>query len=164
MLPVSTLPETSACWNMSDVRVICTADAVMYLPCISTQLSVLSRTDVLTPGFTRNSWQALSSRCCDTCKSLIGAERTDVFRCPHSQKSTNIKVRGPWRPVNLASASYPLTPKSLVQVLSDSGEETWWCPVMQESRVLSLMKKHMYPRVLVNHSPENDGTPHLLVC
>jgi hypothetical protein len=63
----------------------------VWCPCISTQLSALRRTEVRTllkiPGFTRIFWQAFSTRCRNTSKSLIGAEHTKVFRCPQSQKS-----------------------------------------------------------------------------
>jgi hypothetical protein len=41
-------------------------------------------------GFNRISWQVFSTRCCSTSKSLISAEYTKVFRCPHSQKSKGL--------------------------------------------------------------------------
>jgi hypothetical protein len=58
----------------------------MWFPCISTPLSALRRTEVRTlsriPVFTQISWQAFSTRCCNTSKSLIGAKYTKIFRCP----------------------------------------------------------------------------------
>jgi hypothetical protein len=39
------------------------------------------------PGFTRICWQAFSTLCCNTSRSLVGAEYTKALRCPHSQKS-----------------------------------------------------------------------------
>jgi hypothetical protein len=63
----------------------------MWIPYISTQLSALRRTEVSTlskiPGFTRLSRQAFFTRCCNTSKSLIGAEVTEVFRCLYGKKS-----------------------------------------------------------------------------
>jgi hypothetical protein len=100
-VPVNICPETNASWDMGDVRVISTADALsMRFTCISTQLSALRRTEVRTlskiPGFTRISWQAFSTRCCNTSKSLIGLEYTRIFGCPHTQKSRGLVTA--WKP------------------------------------------------------------------
>jgi hypothetical protein len=59
-------------------------------------------------------------------------------------KIQRIKVIGSCRPVDWASASYPLFTKSLVQVLSDNAEKISWCHIMHELQVLSLMKRHMF--------------------
>jgi hypothetical protein len=67
----------------------------VWFPCISKRLLALRRTEVRTmskiPGVTRISWQAFCTRCCNTSKSLIGAEFTNAFRCPHSQKSRGLR-------------------------------------------------------------------------
>jgi hypothetical protein len=132
------------------VRCVLCTTLFMWYPRISTQISALRRTEVSTlskiPGFTRVSWQALSTPCCNTrtCKSLIGAEFPEVFRCARSQKCTGLravdcagKLTGPPCPIHCS-------PKSLVQVLSDNAEKMRWCPIMHEPRVLSLMKTHMF--------------------
>jgi hypothetical protein len=92
--PVNTCPETSACWDMGDVRVISKADAVCgshefqhNFQLFITEVGSLSEI----PGFTRIFWQPFSTRCCDNPKSLIGAEYTKTFRCPHSQKSRGLR-------------------------------------------------------------------------
>jgi hypothetical protein len=131
-------------------------------PCISAQLSALRRTEVRTllkiPGFTQISWQKFSALCSNTrtSKSMLGAEHTKAFRCPQCQKAQIIEVRGSFRPVDWASASYPMFTESLIQVLSDNAEKVRWCPIMHEphTRMLSL---------LVNVPSENYGTLHLLV-
>jgi hypothetical protein len=69
----------------------------MWFPCIWTQLSALCCTEVCAllkiPGFTRISWQAFCTHCCNTSKSLINAEYTKVFRCLNSQKSRGLRLR-----------------------------------------------------------------------
>jgi hypothetical protein len=61
----------------------------MWFPCISKQLSAIRHIEVfslskisVSPNFPDR-----SSLCYKTSKSLIGAEHTKDFRCPHSQKS-----------------------------------------------------------------------------
>jgi hypothetical protein len=80
-------------WCLCDLFSRCS----VWFPCISTQLSAFCHTEGPTvskiPGFTRISWQAFSTRCCNTSKSLIGAEYTKVFRCPHSQESRGLRSR-----------------------------------------------------------------------
>jgi hypothetical protein len=82
----------------------------MWFPCISAKLSALRRTEVHTlskiPGFTWISWHTFST-CCNTSPSLIGAEYTEVFTCPQSQKSTGLRLgdragqlAGPPRPIH----------------------------------------------------------------
>jgi hypothetical protein len=78
---------------------------------MSTQLAALRRTEVRTlsktPGFTRTSWQEFYTRCCNTSESLIHAEYTKAFRCPHGQNSRGLRLgdhagqlTGPPRPVH----------------------------------------------------------------
>jgi hypothetical protein len=62
------------------------------------------------PGFTRISWQTFSVRCCNTSKSLTGAEYTKVCMCPHSQKSRGLRsgdragqLTGPPRPIHCST-------------------------------------------------------------
>jgi hypothetical protein len=109
-------------------------------PWISTQLSALRHTQVSTlsktPGFTRISRRAFSARGCNT---LIDVEYTRSIRCPHSHNS-----RGLCRPVDWVSASYPLSTKSRIQMLSGSAAKMSWCPIMREPRVLSLVERHMF--------------------
>jgi hypothetical protein len=71
-------PETIACWDMGNVRVIFAADALWGFE------NFWFHSNLLT------SWQAFSTRCRHTSKSLIGAEYTKVFRCHHSQKSRGL--------------------------------------------------------------------------
>jgi hypothetical protein len=75
-------------------------------------------------------------------------------------KIQRIKGRGSCRPVDWASTSYPLFIKSLVQALSDIVKKMRWHLIMHEPHVVVNEKAHV-PRVLVNHSPKNDG---MLVC
>jgi hypothetical protein len=94
--PVNIYPEANACWNMGDVRVVFTyIRCSMWFPCTSTQLSAFRHTVVRIllkiSGFTQLSRQAFSTRCCNTSKSLIGAEYIKVFKCPYSQKSRGLR-------------------------------------------------------------------------
>jgi hypothetical protein len=62
----------------------------VWFPCISTQLSAhhtQGHTLLNLPGLTQLYWQTFSTRCCNTSNSLVGAEYTKDFTCPHSQKS-----------------------------------------------------------------------------
>jgi hypothetical protein len=83
----------------------------MWFPCVSTQLSALRRIDVFILskifGFTQFSWQAFSTRCCNTANSLIASEFTKDFRCSNSQKSIGLRpgdragqVTGPLCPIH----------------------------------------------------------------
>jgi hypothetical protein len=83
----------------------------MWFLCISTQFSAPHRTGVHTllkiPGSTWISGQAFSPCCCNTSKSLIRAEYTEVFMCSHSQKSKRLRsgncagqLTGPLRPIH----------------------------------------------------------------
>jgi hypothetical protein len=67
----------------------------VWFPFISTQLSALRRTEVRTlskiSGFNRIPWHAFSVPCCSTSKSMIGAEYTKIFTCPHSQSSGGLR-------------------------------------------------------------------------
>jgi hypothetical protein len=164
-VPANICPETSACWDMGDVRDLYSRGSIWF-PCISTLLSALRRTEVrtLSKGFTRISWQELSIRYCNyTSKSLIGAEYTKVFRFPQP-KIQKIKVRRSCRPVDWASASYPLFTESLVRVPSDNAEKMRWWPTMHEPHVLSLMKRHMFCEYWQTIHKKTHGTLHLLVC
>jgi hypothetical protein len=67
---------------------------------------------------------------------MIGAEYTKVLRVPTAKMQRN-KDRRPCRLVDCASASYPMFPERLVQVLSDNAE------ILHEPRVL-LTKRHMF--------------------
>jgi hypothetical protein len=89
----------------------------VWFPCISTQLSALRGTEVCSlpriTGFIRISWWAFSTRCCYTSKSLIGAEYTEVFRCPHSQTSRGLRsgdrvgqFTGPPRPSHCSQKAW----------------------------------------------------------
>jgi hypothetical protein len=116
----------------------------MWFLCFSPQLPALHHIAVCTlskiPGFTQISWQAFSTHCCNTSKSLISSEHTKVFRCPHSQKSRWFKIRGSCRPLDWASIFYPLSAKSLVQLLSDSAQKMRSFPSIH----VLLMKKHIF--------------------
>jgi hypothetical protein len=102
-----------------------------WFPCISTQLSAHRRTEVHAlskiPGFTPISWQALSTRCSNTSKWLIGAECTKVLQ-PEIERIT---FRWSCRQVDWASTFYPLFSICLVQVLSDNAEKMSWCLISQ---------------------------------
>jgi hypothetical protein len=95
-VPVNTSLESSACWDMS-------SRCSLWCPCISTQLSAPRNTEVKilskNPVLIRIPWHAFPTRCCNTSKSLIGAEHTKVFRCHHSQKSKGLRSRGSCGPV-----------------------------------------------------------------
>jgi hypothetical protein len=49
------------------------------------------RTLLKIPRFTWISWQAFSSHCCNSSKTLIGAEYTKVFRCLHRPKARGLR-------------------------------------------------------------------------
>jgi hypothetical protein len=78
--------------------------------------------------------------------SLIGADRRWIHQSlqvfPQS-KIRRIKVRRSWRPVDWASASYLLFTE-VCNKWSDNAEKIWWCPIMHESPVLPLMKRHIF--------------------
>jgi hypothetical protein len=91
---------------LSDIYSTC----YMWFPCISAQLSALAHGEECTllkiPGFTWISWQAFSTHCCNTSKSLISAEFTKVFRYPHNLKPRWLKpgdhacqLNGPPHPI-----------------------------------------------------------------
>jgi hypothetical protein len=87
-VPVNVCPETSACWDTGYVRVISTADALCgshafqhNFQLFAAQKFALCRKFLVS----LESPDTFSTRCCNTSKSLIGAEYTKVFRCPHSQ-------------------------------------------------------------------------------
>jgi hypothetical protein len=94
-VPVNICPETSARWDMVDVRVISTTHALCGSHAFQHSPSALRRIEVSTvskiPGFTRISLQEFFTRCCNTSKPLIGAEYTEVFRCLHSQKLRGLR-------------------------------------------------------------------------
>jgi hypothetical protein len=94
------------------------------------------------PSFTLISWRTCSTRCCNTSESLIGAEYIEVLSVPITQIQ-GIKVRRSCRPVDWASAFYPLFTERLVQVLSDNAKKNLMAPNLHESRVLSLIKGHI---------------------
>jgi hypothetical protein len=92
-------------------------------------------------------------------KALTGVEYTKVFRCPHSQKSRRLRSGDCAGQSAWPQHSVDWFIESLVQVLSDNEvmphHEWTTCVDVEEAHV---------PRVLVNHSPKNNGTLHLLVC
>jgi hypothetical protein len=105
------------------------------------------------PVFTRISWQAFSARCCNTSKTLIGAEYTKVCRCPHSQRSRRLRSGD--------RAGHLSGPRVLSTVHRKSGPGAVWqcgenemvshhawtpCVVVDEEAHVS--------RVVVNHSPK----------
>jgi hypothetical protein len=135
----------------------------MWLPCISTQLSALRRTEARSltkiSGFTWMSWQAFCARWCNTSKSLIGAEQTKVFWCPHSQNSR--RDRGGQR--NGPPRSTHCSPKVwlrcclTMQRKSDGGPSCmnhmccrWW--------------RGTFSKITGKSFTKNDGTLHLLFC
>jgi hypothetical protein len=74
------------------------------------------------PGFTRNSRKVFFSCYCNTYKSLMGAEYTEVFRCSKSPNSRGLRSAD--REDQLTGPPCPLhCSQSLVQALSDSAEE-----------------------------------------
>jgi hypothetical protein len=132
-----------------------------WFPCISTQFSALSRTEVHTlskiPGFTRIPWEAFSILCSNTYKSFIGAECTKVLRCPHSQQSRGLRsgdhaglLNGPPRLIHCS-------PKNLLQVI-DITEKMCLCPIMHEPLVFVVDQEALVPRVLIHYSPKHDDT------
>jgi len=64
-------------------------------------------------------------------------------------KIQRIKVRGSYRPLDWAFVFYPLSNKSLVQLLSDSAEKMRCAPSCMLAGVVDE-EAHL-PRVLVNH-------------
>jgi hypothetical protein len=126
-------------WCSCDLYSRCT----LWFPCISTQPSALCRTEGCNlskiPGVTWISWQTFSVHCCNTSRGWV---HQSLSMSP-PPKMYRIQVRGLCRPVDWASMSYPLFMESLVQMLSDNAEKIRWCPIMHESHVLSLMKRHM---------------------
>jgi hypothetical protein len=104
-------------------------------------------TDVCTlskvSGFARISWQIFSIPCCNTSKSLISAEYTEVFSCPHSQKCKGLRSGIMW------SSWLGFHALSTLCQKSDSCT-VWQCgknevvPIMLEPRWLSLKKGHMF--------------------
>jgi hypothetical protein len=65
--------------------------------CSSAKLSAVLRTEVRIlfkiPGSARISWQVFSARSYNTSESLIDTLYTEVFMCPHSQKSRSLRSR-----------------------------------------------------------------------
>jgi hypothetical protein len=139
----------------------------VWFPCSSTQLAALRHTEVRSlskiPGFTQISWQTFSTRCCNTSKSLIGAENTKAFTYPHSQKSIRSRsgdhagqLTGPPRPIHVS-------PKVWFRCCLTIGRKwggapscmnfmccRWWRGTCSEGTGKSFTKY--------------DGTLHLLVC
>lgn len=75
-----------------DLRNTCS----VWFQCISTRHSALRPTEVRTvsgiPGFTRISWQAFNTLCCNTSKSVLDAEYSRAFSCSHSQKYRELSL------------------------------------------------------------------------
>jgi hypothetical protein len=93
-VPVNIYPESIAYWDMDNIYVVCATDALcgprgfqhnLTLCCI--EMHLLWKISC----FTWISWQAFFTHCCNTSKSLNSAEYTNVFRCPHSQKSRGLR-------------------------------------------------------------------------
>jgi hypothetical protein len=135
----------------------------VWLPCISTQLSALHRTEMRTmskiPGFTRVFWQTFSTRCCNTSKSLIGAECTAVFRCPHSQKSRGLSqwiVETSWLGLRVLPTVDPKSGSGAVWQCG--GNEVVLHHVCTPCVVVG--EEAHNPRLLVNHSPKRKTMVH----
>jgi hypothetical protein len=130
-------------------------------PCSSTQLAALRRTEVRTlseiPGFTQISWQTFSTRCCNTSKSLIGAEYTKAFTYPHSKKS--IGLRSADRAGQLTAPPRPIhcSPKVWFRWRLTIGRKWDGSPSCM-NHTCCRWWRGACSRVLVNHSPKNDGT------
>jgi hypothetical protein len=141
-VPVNTCPGMGACRDMGDVRLIPTADALCgsrafqhnFQPFVAQRWPLCRKSPVSRESPERNSlpvavipqshWLTLN-----TPKS---------FGVPTAKLQRN-EVRRLCRPVDWASASYPLFAESLVQVLSNNAEETRWCPIAHEPHALWLM-------------------------
>jgi hypothetical protein len=121
----------------------------------------------------RNKWKSatgcyntillFSACCCNTYKSQIGAEYTEVFRCFHSQKSRWLRsgdgagqVTGPPHRVHCP-------PKVSCRCCLRMQSKWGGAPPCMNHSCCPYQEVHV-PRVPVNHSPHNGGTLHLLVC
>jgi hypothetical protein len=89
------------------------------------------------------SWQVCSTRCCNTSKSLMDAECTQTFGCPHSQKS-RWWILGERVGQLTGSLLCIHCSRRVWFKWSDNPEKMRWYPVMHEPHVLSLMKRHMF--------------------
>jgi hypothetical protein len=113
------------------------------------------------PWFHSDSWQAFSTRCCNTTMSLIGAEYTKVVLVPtakHSEDSGQEIMQSSWLGLRVLST---------VHRNSGSGA-VWQCGENEAmphhawtTRVVVDEEAHI-ARVLVNLSPKSDGKLHLL--
>jgi hypothetical protein len=145
-VPVNIRPETNACWGRGDIGVISTEVALCGSHAFqhSFQLFVAQRC-----ALCRKYLVSLDSPNRHSLLVLMPLIHWSALNTPKSldtptAKIQRIKAKGSCRPVDWASASYPLLTEGLVQVLSDRAEKMWWCPIMLEPDVLSLMKRHMF--------------------
>jgi hypothetical protein len=133
-------------------------------PCILKQLSAFRRTEVLTVEnscFTRNSWQAFSTRGCNISKSLVGAEYTEVFRCLHNHKSRGLRSADSAGQLTGPSHPIPCSPEVWFRCWQCGDNEL--VAIVHEPHVLSLAKRHMLQERLWIIHQNDDGTMHLLV-
>jgi hypothetical protein len=94
---------------------------------------------------------------------FFGPKYTKAFMCLHSQK---LRWLRPGDCVGLltASSSYPLFTESLFLVLSDNVKKMRGYPIMQEPRVLSLMKTHVFQeRLQIIYQETRHTTPAILL-
>jgi hypothetical protein len=119
---VNICPKSNACWNTDDSLFYLYSRYSMWFPLMLTQLSALLF--IRSAYSSKNSWfySDLSTVILysTASKSLIVSELINSFRSPHSQKSGRWKSGDRAGHDDWASTSYPLSPRSPVQVLSDS--------------------------------------------
>jgi hypothetical protein len=136
---------------------------LQQMPCMVpihfNKISALHCTEVHTmsnlPGFNRT-----SAGCCNTSKSLIDAQYTGGFRCPHNKKIQGINIKGSCRPVDCPLHPIHCSPRVWVQVLTMWGK--WGgAPSCMNLHVLSMMKVHKF-QVYWQIIHQNDGTQTLV--
>jgi hypothetical protein len=163
---VSVCPGTTAYWDMGDVCVISTADAVCGSHAFqhNFQLFIAQRCTLLKiSGFTWIFWQEFCICCFNTSKSLMSAEYTKSLVVPTTKNAEA------WDQGIVQASWLGLCVLATVHLKSGLGA-VWHCG---ESEVVSHHARSTYvvideeahvPRELVNHSPKSDGILHVLVC
>lgn len=85
---------------------------------------------------------------CNIYKSLIDAERTEVYTCPHNLNSTEVQLTGPSRPTHSSTEAWFTRCLSMRRKCGGPS-------IMLDPRVFSLTKRHMFQEYVLNRSPKS---------
>jgi hypothetical protein len=162
-VPINIRPEMNALWEMGEVRIISISHSLCGFPCISTQIPALRCTKVSilskSPGFTRISWQAFSTRCCNT---SVSVQYTKIFRCSNSKMSWGLSSGEPARQFTGPPPFFNCSPKVLFRCCLRARRKwggasprmnhascPWWRSSCSKTSSKSFTKKTWYTALVI---------------